>query len=321
MADATARIRRLRPPAWDWSFDADGALALDRAELWDEPAARPRLHLLPDTRLNRPGQSATVPPMSPQPARSRGRRARTRQLERERRLRRLALLTVVSLVAAIVVLLSAFGGSAAPASPTPPASASRLVPVGPPSLEAVAKVGSLHLQIPVSQARVTAIGFQGGSEGSLALDPIGTQANQGLLRRLARSLVGASSPGPRWYQLPGGLGPGTSALDVGAPSGTDVFSPVDGSVVAIEPVVIDGARLGSVVDIQPSGAASLVVAVSHVRADPALAVGSPVTAGGTRLGSLADFSDAERQALARYTNDAGNHVVIEVHPSASLSVG
>jgi hypothetical protein len=318
--DATARVRQLRPPAWDWSFDLDGALALDR-DPWAEPPGRPRLHVLAGTRLNHPGDSATVPPMSPQPARGRGYQARSRHLERERRLRRLAALTVLIGVVAVVVLLTAFGGSAAPPRATAPASASRLIPVGPPSLETVAKVGELHVQLPVSQARVTAIGFQGGTEGALALDPVGNQGNQGLLRRLVRSVTGSSSSGPRWYQLPGGIGPPTSALDVGAPSGTDVLSPVDGSVVSIEPVIIDGSRLGSTIEIQPTGQASLVVDVSHVRVDPALLVGSPVTAGGTRLGSLVDFSHAEKQALARYTNDAGNHVVVEVHPSAALSVG
>ena len=100
-----------------------------------------------------------------------------------------------------------------------------------------------------------------------------------------------------------------------------VYSPVDGSVIAITPVVLNGARLGSRIDVQPTGAASLVVSISHVRADPALAVGSPVTAGASRLGSIVDFSRTERQALARYTNDSGNHVVVEVHPSASLAVG
>ena len=46
-----------------------------------------------------------------------------------------------------------------------------------------------------------------------------------------------------------------------------------------------------------------------------------MTAGGSKLGSVVDFSRAERQALARYTNDSGNHVVVEVHPSATLAVG
>jgi hypothetical protein len=258
--------------------------------------------------------------MSPKPARRRGSSPRSRHLERERRLRRLAALMVVVLVVLTGVLLSAFGGAAAPPQQTIPASASRLVPAGPPTHEPVAKVGVLQLQLPVSQARLTALGYQGGTEGAIALDPIGHQANQGLLQRLARKLVGASSAGPRWYQLPGGVGPSTSALDVGAPAGSDVYSPVDGTVIAIDPVVLDGRRLGSQIDIQPSLSASLVVSVSHVRVDPALAVGSPVTSGASRLGSIVDFTVAEHQALARYTNDSGNHVVVEVHPSASLSV-
>jgi hypothetical protein len=172
----------------------------------------------------------------------------------------------------------------------------------------------------VSQSRVTAIGFQGGSEGALAVSPLGTQANQGLLRRLLHKIVGGASGAPRWYQLPGGQGPATSSIDVGAPPGTDVYSPVDGIVVAIDDVVLNGRTYGSRIDVQPANAPSLTVSVSHVKVDPALTVGAPVTAGGSKLGTVVDFSHAEEQALARYTNDTGNHVEIEVHPSASLSL-
>jgi hypothetical protein len=246
-------------------------------------------------------------------------RRRSRHLERERRLRRLAVLTAVVLVALVVLLLSAFGGSAAPVrAPTP--SAARLLPAGPPKLEAIAKFGQLHIQLPVSQSRVTAIGFQSGSDGALALDPLGSQMNQGLLRRLVHKIVGGSTGLPHWYQLPGGAGPGTSAVDVGAAPATDVYSPVDGTIVAIDDVVLNGRTYGSRIDIQPTVAPSLVVSVSHVRVDPALGMGSPVTTGASKLGSVVDFSGAERQALARYTNDAGNHIVVEVHPSAALSV-
>jgi hypothetical protein len=173
----------------------------------------------------------------------------------------------------------------------------------------------------VSQSRVTAIGFQGGSEGALALSPLGAQSNEGLLRRVVHSIVGGSSGRPHWYQLPGGLGPGSSSIDIGAPAGTDVYSPVDGTIVAIDDVVLNDQVYGSRIAIQPTGAPSLVVSVSHVRVDPSLVVGSPVTAAGSKLGSVVDFTRAERQALARYTNDSGNHVVIEVHPSATLSLG
>ena len=113
----------------------------------------------------------------------------------------------------------------------------------------------------------------------------------------------------------------TSALHVGAPAGTDVYSPVDGTVVAIADVKLSGRTFGSRIDIQPTGAPSLVVSITHVRVDPALVVGAPVTAAGSKLGSVVDFSHAERQALARYTNDSGNHVVVEVHTAATLSLG
>lgn len=220
----------------------------------------------------------------------------------------------------VVLLLSAFGGSGAPQQvPTPP-SAARLLPAGPPAPEVVARLGALRLQLPVSQSKVTAIGYQGGTPGALALSPLGTQANQGLLRRIVHKILGGSGGSPRWYQLPGGDGPATSALDVGAPAGTDVYSPVDGTVVAINPVVIDGRQYGSEIDIQAAAAPSLVVAVSHVRIDPSLGVGSPVTEAGSKLGTLVDFSAAEQQALARYTTDAGNHVVVEVHPAPALGV-
>jgi hypothetical protein len=50
-----------------------------------------------------------------------------------------------------------------------------------------------------------------------------------------------------------------------------------------------------------------------------LTVGSSVVSGTSKLGVLLDFSRVEDQALARYTQDAGNHVEIEVQPAAALS--
>jgi hypothetical protein len=220
----------------------------------------------------------------------------------------------------VILLMSAFGGSNGAVQAPAPASASRLLPAGPPQPEVIARLGALHIQLPVSQSRVTAIGFQGGSDGALALSPLGSQANQGILRRLLHKIVGGANSAPRWYQLPGGQGPATSSVDVGAAPGTDVYSPADGVIVAIDDVVLNGRTYGSRIDIQPATAPSLTVSVSHVKVDPALTVGTPVTAGGSKLGSIVDFSHAEQQALSHYTNDAGNHVELEVHPSASLSL-
>jgi len=217
--------------------------------------------------------------------------------------------------------VTAFGGSEHPAvSPSAPASAVRLLPAGPPTPQVIARVGTLHLELPVNMTRVTAIGYAGGTEGALALAPVGGQANEGLIKRLFHGVIGGGGGSPRWYQLPGGTGPSTSGLDVGAAPGTDVYSPVDGTVVGIVNVVLDGRLHGRRIDIQPSGAPSLVVSISGLRPDPSLAVGSTVTASGSKLGQLLDLSRVEKQVLARYTNDAGNHVLIEVHPAAILQV-
>ncbi|HVC86517.1 MAG TPA: hypothetical protein VNC40_03725 [Gaiellaceae bacterium] len=259
--------------------------------------------------------------MSPSAQPRRASSIRRRQLDRERRLRRLAVLVALAVVAVVTLLVSAFGGSGAAVQAAAPASASRLVPAGPPLPEIVARLGALHIQLPVSQSRVTAIGYQGGTTGALTLAPLGTQANQGLLQRVLHAVIGGSSGDPRWYQLGGGEGPDSSSIDVGALAGTDVYSPVDGTIVSIDNVILNGQAYGSQIDIQPTGAPSLVVSVSHVRVDPSLVVGSPVTAAGSKLGSVADFTQVERQALARYTNDSGNHVVIEVRPSATLPLG
>ena len=248
-------------------------------------------------------------------------RHRPRRRNHEARRRRLALLAAIAIVATLTAVVTAFGGGGSrPAAAPSPASASRLLPAGPPMPQVISRLGTLTIQLPVNQSRVTAIGYFGGPEGTLALEPVGTQANQGLLQRLVHKVIGGGSGSLRWYQLPGGVGPSTSALDVGAAAGTDVYAPVNGTIVGIGKIVVDGRVYGRRIDIQPTDAPSLVVSVSRIRPDASLAVGSAVTKAASRLGEVVDFSRVERQVLARYTNDEGNHVLLEVRPAATLRV-
>jgi hypothetical protein len=265
----------------------------------------------------RPVTVRAVPP----PGASRARAIRSREARAAaRRARRIAALVLAAAALLITLLLTAFGfdraGTLTPAGPAP---ATRLLPAGPPRPQVVAFRGSLRIQMPVAQSRVTAVGYHASSGGALALSPIGRQANAGLLARIARRLLGTGGSGLAYYLLGGSDGPATSVLNVGAPPGTDVYAPVDGTVVGITDYVISGRKRGARIDIQPSGAASIVVSLTHLRPDPALTVGSTVTAASSKVGTLLDLADVERQALARYTNDAGNHVAVEVHPAATLS--
>jgi hypothetical protein len=238
-----------------------------------------------------------------------------------RRKRRLAAFFVLATVALITLLLTAFGsGRESVVQTTAPAPAARLLPAGPPQPQVVALQGSLRLQLPIARSRITAVGYHASGDGALALEPVGHRANQGLFTRVARSLFGGGKSGLRYYALGGGAGPATGSLDVGATPGTDVYSPVDGTIVAITPYILNGQTYGARIDLQPSGNPSIVVSLTHLRPDPALTVGETVGSSTSKLGSVVDFAGVERQALARYTQDAGNHVSVEVHPAATLSL-
>lgn len=227
------------------------------------------------------------------------------------------MLVVLGALGVVTLLVSAFGPSGArPVLPVAPTTG--LITAGRPQPVLVATVGNLRVRLPVAQDAVSAIGFHASQTGGLALKPLGRQINEGLLARLWHKISGSSRRGPAWFQLGGGgPGPGTAVLDVGAAAGTDVYAPVDGTVVAITETVIDGSRVGSEVDVRPTAAPSVIVAVRHVQPDPALTVGSAVFAGSSRLGAVVDVAKVERQALAAHTNDAGDNVEIEAHAAST----
>jgi len=247
------------------------------------------------------------------------RRVERRQARAARRARRVALLVVLSAVFLVALGLTAFNApSVVRTSGLIPRQSQAAAAQTRPPTEIVAQRGSLSLQLPISQSRLTAIGYHSADDGALSLDPVGHQANEGLVQRIVHGIFGGGGGTPRWYQLGGG---GTSALDVGAPIGSDVYSPVNGTVVAIRPLVVEGKGYGNEIDIQPQTAPSLVVAVTQLVADPALTVGTSVVSGATKLGRVANLAAVERQALARYTNDAGNHVTVEVRTAPALATG
>jgi hypothetical protein len=229
-----------------------------------------------------------------------------------------ALLVVLAAVFFAAIGLTAFGGTTTPTALIVPRQSQATVAQTRPTTEIVAQRGQVRLQLPISQSRLTAIGYHSAGDGALSLHPVGHQANEGLVQRVVHGIFGGGGGSPKWYQLAGG---GTSALDVGAPIGSDVYSPVDGTVVAIRPFIVEGKTYGSEIDIQPQNAPSIIAAVTQLVADPALTVGTPVVSGATKLGRVADLAAVEQQALARYTNDAGNHVTIELRSAPVLTTG
>ena len=219
---------------------------------------------------------------------------------------------IVAALALVTLILTSFGSSAPAPTPTavPPASVTDI----PPQPDVLATVGNLQIKLPVAGDAVTAIGFHGAGAGSLELRPVGRRLNEGLLARLWRRIAGSAQDGPVWIQLDGSNV--TDVMNVGAMPGTDVYSPVTGTVVSISDFVIDGKRFGSRIDVRPGSAPSLIVSLSHVEPDPSLTVGSPVLASSSRLGTIVDVATVERQSLAKHAGARGNNVAIDVHPAA-----
>jgi hypothetical protein len=258
-------------------------------------------------------RSSTVVPMP--------RRASTPRRSRQRAPKRLSAGRIVAaaLITAavgVVLLLSAFGSAEqARVTMSPLAPAKRLLPARP-LPQVVAVRGALRLELPIAQTRVTALGYHAAADGALALDPVGRPANEGLLTRLAHRLFGGGRGGLRYYRLGGSGGPDTAVLNVGAAPGTDVYSPVDGTIVGLADYIVSGRKFGVRLDIQPADAPALVVSLTHLKPDPALSVGSTVESTVSKIGTVLDLSGVELQALARFTQDHGNHVAVEVHTAA-----
>jgi hypothetical protein len=312
-----------------WEFPMQGALAL-QPELAPEPAHEPPEPGPENARKKRRfplkalATYASLPRMATTEAPGFAGRARRRQREearaKARRARRTAALVVVAAGCLVALLLIVFGrGGDTVVTITGPAPAARLLPAGPPQPEIVATQETLRIQLPVNQSRVTAIGYHASGTLALPLDPVGTQANAGLAERLIRKLFGSSGSDVRYYVLGGGAGPATGGLDIGAPVDTDVYAPVDGTVIAITDNVVNGTVYGVSIDLQPSGSSGVVVTLTNLRPDPALGVGSTVSSAKTKIGRILDLSEVERAGLARYTQDNGQHVHIEVHPATALT--
>jgi hypothetical protein len=251
-----------------------------------------------------------MPPSRP----TRRRRVERREVRAARRTRNFALLVLLAIVLVVALLLTAFGG--VDRAPTPIAvSAVTGSAQTRPFPQVVAVRGPVRLQMPIAQSLVTAVGYHAAEDGAMTLSPVGRKGNEGLVQRVYHAIFGGGGGHPTWYQLGGGS---LSALDVGATPGTGVYAPLDGTVVGISPYIVGGHHYGAQIDIQPENAPSLVVSLTQLRADPSLTVGSTVVGGATKLGVVVDLARIEKQALARYTNDAGNHVTIELRPAATL---
>ncbi|MGH3089033.1 MAG: hypothetical protein ACRDSJ_17170 [Rubrobacteraceae bacterium] len=188
----------------------------------------------------------------------------------------------------------------------------RTVPIDPGNADpdaVLAKVGGVDISTPIRPSSLTGLGYHPEGDTLVEMEPRGKNLSANPLLSL---VWGGSTPEDIRYHVMESAdreGPKMGALDVGAAAGATVHSPVSGEITSIrpDPAVEDA----NIIEIQPEGNPNLRVTVSLVESEAESAgVNSPVVAGTTELGVVADSAEVLDPQLSTYTGDAGNHVTI-----------
>ena len=217
--------------------------------------------------------------------------------------RRRALAIAVFLLGVLALVLAAFAqtsGARNQALPIDPNNA------GPDVV--LAEVAGVEISSPIRPEDLTGLGYHPEGESLLEMSPRGKNlSGNSVLGIFAR---GSTPEKIQYYLMDPATrkGPSTGALDVGAKAGAPVYAPVTGTVTAVRPDPVLQ-KDANVVEIKPADNPDIRILVSLVqKIDGGVGPKSPVTAGMTELGSVADSAKVLKPQLAFYTSDAGNHV-------------
>jgi hypothetical protein len=189
----------------------------------------------------------------------------------------------------------------------------------------VAAYGNLEIHSPISANHITEIEFhQASYDTALQLTPFVTIVDA----QVVADQHGTSHL-PFDEQPRGGepliaeavstwrldsFGPEMSAVDVGAPSGTEVYAPVSGTVVKIRSYSLFGLIDDYEVHIQSPEHPELDIVMLHIE-DLSIEVGDKVYGGCTRISVVRNIGDVIDNNLSNFTasGDPGNHCHVQVN--------
>ena len=188
-----------------------------------------------------------------------------------------------------------------------------------------AGVGSIDLYLPIDPLAITALAFHQASgdraQSMTALVPDVPDPAAVDPEALAAQMAEAADSGDVWGGVclrlwrSGRGGEPDTAADVGAAPGTDVFSPVTGTIIEVRPYLLYEKHDDIEIHIRPDGAEDLDVVLIHVT-DASVAVGDRVVGGVTRIAAVRQMSGLIELQLAGYTGDGGYHVHMQVNRAA-----
>jgi len=234
-------------------------------------------------------------------------------------------LTVVALVVGLALILTATlwrGGADEPGPVTAAAVASVATEPNRDPTPRFARVGTTEMRLPVDPSDMTALAFhQASGESALPITSLVPDADMELAADLQ-----AVPPVEETADVPddvlGGVclrlwrsnrtGMPDTAADIGADAGTDVYSPVTGTVVGVRPYLLYDAYDDLEIHIRPNGRDDVDVVLIHVD-DVTVRSGDAVVAGVTRIAAVRSMSDKIEIQLGGYTDNGGDHVHIQVN--------
>jgi hypothetical protein len=180
----------------------------------------------------------------------------------------------------------------------------------------------LKLRLPVSVENLTEVGFHQASYAyALHMDTHLPEADNGDAKKARSTLrdVASQSTAPdaklvgqalvMWRSRPGKP---DSAADVGADPGSDVFSPVSGTVVKVKKFDLYGKYPDYEIHIQPSGYPTVDCVLIHLD-EVSCAPGDKVVAGVTRIAAVRKLDRRVRPQLRSYTDNGGHHTHIQLN--------
>lgn len=185
-----------------------------------------------------------------------------------------------------------------------------------------ATFGDIKLSLPVGVEDLTQVGFHRASssyaqplETTLAIMPDEAVKGAGGTKR-DKSLQ-PTSPGAllmgSTFEMPRSRDTKRrSAVDVGAPAGSLVVSPITGMVVKVSLYNYEGRVDDYEVHIQPDGHPNLEIVLIHIE-NPVVSVGDTVEAGVTPVAMVRQMSQYIKNQLADYSGTDGNHVHVQIN--------
>ncbi len=175
-----------------------------------------------------------------------------------------------------------------------------------------ARLDTRNLVLPVAAQAATIIAYHPlMDDRAVPLSPVGDQVNGGVLARTLKRVFSEASA-VRYYMIEDkerNLS-GTGCVDVGAPAGTPIVSPVSGVVTGVTEYSLYGKYPDVQIDIAPDGVGDVTISLLFVD-EPNVTIGEVVVEGKTQLGKVRAPQGDLGEGLAEFTRDAGSHVHIQ----------